>query len=388
MLRLLPRLLIICTLSSCTGNNLSSVTPPAEITVLSSQLLGLHYEIIPSQNNESRLIGNPYTDVVNNCGSQGSTIGTFRRERTFTATVTMDISQEIQDAFPGQVAQIKSEIEAKILQHYGLQIGTSETITAQREVPAPPNTKQYVTLQVEEIWGTGHISATYPNGSVISVVPFRVLTALNLKQMNIDEVHCDSDEPQQEPTITPMPTVMETHTPLAITPLVERPAEIATNTPIPGPTATAVPRPPATATTLPPPTSSSNSGNGYNPAIPAPVLLVPSSGTEHVHSRITFQWRWSGTLQPGWGFEIRGWLQGNPHNGVHDARETANIQPDGNGVYSLDIKIPTEFSYAQWFWTVAVVRLDPYERIGPEADAFTLKVDTRTPTPMPTTSAP
>lgn len=98
-----------------------------------------------------------------------------------------------------------------------------------------------------------------------------------------------------------------------------------------------------------------------------PDLFSPENLAPHDQDRITFQWRWEGTLAENWGFEVRGWLPEQNHNGIHDARITGGIGPNEFGVYSLNLRVPEQFRGKIWYWTVAVVQLEPYERIGPEA---------------------
>ncbi len=44
--------------------------------------------------------------------------------------------------------------------------------------------------------------------------------------------------------------------------------------------------------------------------------------------------------------------------------------PNEFGIYSLNLPIPANLKGRTWYWTVAVVQLDPYARIGPEAPPY------------------
>lgn len=131
-----------------------------------------------------------------------------------------------------------------------------------------------------------------------------------------------------------------------------------------------------------PSAANSRQGGATGQLVAAPILVSPDDNAHHAYSRLRFSWKWPGQLRANWGFEVRGWGEGGPHNGLHDARATAGIKPDGNGVYSFELTIPSNFTYADWKWSVAVVQLDPYLRIGAEAAPRRLFVDTRTPTPV------
>ena len=104
--------------------------------------------------------------------------------------------------------------------------------------------------------------------------------------------------------------------------------------------------------------------------ISAPALFSPPSLAPYDQERITVQWRWDEVLRENWGFEVRGWLTEGPHNGIHDARITEGMVPNEFGIYSLNLPIPAHLKGRTWYWTVAVVQLDPYEQIGPEAPPY------------------
>lgn len=150
-------------------------------------------------------------------------------------------------------------------------------------------------------------------------------------------------------------------------------AKAATSTPIPTRKVTVRLTPRPTATLVASGSSSSSSASSApapaasTGAIAAPQLVAPPDMASFDSGRLTFQWKWNGTLAENQGFEVRGWRLNGPHNGIHDARITQGITPGAGGVYSLSRKIPEEFRGQEWYWTVAVVQLDPYKRSGPEA---------------------
>lgn len=115
-------------------------------------------------------------------------------------------------------------------------------------------------------------------------------------------------------------------------------------------------------------------------AVAAPVLLAPSDGAHFSSSRVTFEWTWDGALQDNWGFEILGWKPGGKHYGIHDAKETVGITPNSDGKYSLTVTLPHHLRTGDWQWSVVPVQLEPYTRIGPEANPRGIilgSVDTR-----------
>jgi serine/threonine protein phosphatase PrpC len=106
-----------------------------------------------------------------------------------------------------------------------------------------------------------------------------------------------------------------------------------------------------------------------------PVLQDPPEGASALQGiGATFKWGWRGELAEGWGFEVRIWQEGDPdHFGAFDARELTQYlahQPDG--IYAVTLLVEGAYSVhlhggGDYYWTVAVVQLEPYARIGPEA---------------------
>lgn len=201
---------------------------------------------------------------------------------------------------------------------------------------------------------------------------------------------------------TSIPTYTSTAT-LAVTSTATRsPASTSTATPTPSQmngTTTAA-RPTARVTRTPTPTSTLTvqgapaiSDSSFTP----PELIAPENNAKHYYRQITFKWRWPGDLPPGWGFEIRAWLAGEPHNAVVDAKTSVGIRPDGQGVYSQDVTLPPRLTEANWQWSVVVAQLNPFVPMSSEPVPFRISVDinhgtltptsTASPTPTTTTDA-
>jgi hypothetical protein len=125
----------------------------------------------------------------------------------------------------------------------------------------------------------------------------------------------------------------------------------------------------------------------------------------------TFRWQWDGQLPPNSTFEVRIWLEGiDPTSlGAYDVKEVAILLPaeaqrerekreaerkkqylitdEGNGIYWIVINTRGARSvrpaYQTYLWTVAVVQIDPYERIGLEAPPRPINIAYIDPTPTP-----
>jgi len=81
-----------------------------------------------------------------------------------------------------------------------------------------------------------------------------------------------------------------------------------------------------------------------------------------VRGEKTILWKWDGVLRENMGFEIGIWKKGDPsavRMGIHDARNTAGILPDADGLYRLKVDLKDRF-YGDYYLNIAVVNLEPY----------------------------
>ncbi|MEM7345776.1 MAG: protein kinase, partial [Chloroflexota bacterium] len=179
-----------------------------------------------------------------------------------------------------------------------------------------------------------------------------------------------------------------------------------TSTPIP-PTDTATPKPvlPSdTPTPQPTDTPSSSDNNATpeplitnSPAVTSnssvPELLSPAHchGTCNVYrDRLTtFEWKVDDELSENTTFEVRIWAVGASHTGWADididhygAHNIKEIQAEykGDGVYQISFDVSAAYAVQQhldlvyFAWTVAIVQIDPYERIGLEAEPTFIQI--------------
>ncbi len=204
-----------------------------------------------------------------------------------------------------------------------------------------------------------------------------------------------SPSPAGAPTPTAVVVALpDTPTPTALPPTATRAATAAVialpspATPTPRPTATlASTRAAAAVTATIAPTSAQPLR--ATPASPATVstarLLEPADGAT-ASGDVVFAWE--GALGPGQAYEVRLWREGSAeHPGAAelvaqpasgraqqriDLRLTPAVLQGGNGVY---------------WWTVAVVNADPYQRIGAEAPPRRLNYSGGEPAPPASTGA-
>ena len=137
--------------------------------------------------------------------------------------------------------------------------------------------------------------------------------------------------------------------------------------PASGPTRT---RTPMTESAAPEPTHTAPQATPSHPrapaAVPTPVLVAPPQEETALSGMVTtFQWRWEGTLQEGWGFEIVMWKEGETPTGARDARELAwEISLAGEGLYTVAMDVTGAYAVqrhgpGEYLWSVRVVQYEP-----------------------------
>lgn len=145
------------------------------------------------------------------------------------------------------------------------------------------------------------------------------------------------------------------------------------------PTVTLAPAPLPTSTLAAVPTATITATVSPTPRLDqvVPTLQSPANNSS-ANGRATFRWAWNGpTLAANQGFEVRIWKEGQAdHFGAAepvrvtsaliDLNQAAGVRQGGVGTY---------------LWTVAVVQLSPYKRIGKEASPRTLHIGGVPPTP-------
>lgn len=142
--------------------------------------------------------------------------------------------------------------------------------------------------------------------------------------------------------------------------------------------------------------------------LPAPELLAPVPN-DTIYARsdtlfpARFRWKWDGELPPNRMFELRIWRDGRDPVSlgaydVRDARIIASIGEEegerekgtqyliyyeGDGLYRLDfnpagVQVVTP-EYTTYVWTVALVQITPYQRVGAEASPRPVNVQVVSP---------
>ena len=96
---------------------------------------------------------------------------------------------------------------------------------------------------------------------------------------------------------------------------------------------------------------------------PAPALLEPLADTT-LSGQTTFSWTWKGpALQPNQAFEVRLWKEGqSDHYGAAEPVRTTSAALNVQHAHGVQ-----QGQNGAYLWTVALVEVNPYRQIGPEA---------------------
>jgi hypothetical protein len=113
------------------------------------------------------------------------------------------------------------------------------------------------------------------------------------------------------------------------------------------------------------------------------VLLQPLSLDEPSYGPTTFEWTWTGPVQPDTGFEVRVWRADEAQAGAHDAvldNRQGRIEKIGETQYRLYIDIRDAFGVkgrkGEYLWTVALVQIAPtYADLGQQAEPARLRFE-------------
>jgi hypothetical protein len=113
------------------------------------------------------------------------------------------------------------------------------------------------------------------------------------------------------------------------------------------------------------------------------TLLEPSDIAEPSYGPIVFEWLWEGPLEPGQGFEVRVWLDGEEPLGAHDAvadNTNGTVQAIDENHYRLQTNIRDAIGVRGrtgiYLWTVTLVQVEPnYLDLGIQASPAELRFD-------------
>ncbi len=159
-------------------------------------------------------------------------------------------------------------------------------------------------------------------------------------------------------TVTPTHTAAKTPATPTVRPVTETPTPRLTATL--APTATPTNTPAAMLT----PTSEPATPTAAAPSeLPAPRILTPATGST-ILGRVSFAWTYDGPpLQENQGFEVRIWNDSSTeHQGA-----VAPVSTTSTTINIEQITVVRQHGSGPYYWSVAVIQINPYQKIGQES---------------------
>ncbi len=236
--------LIMLFSASCNGNN-DKISENNEVVGIVEESDPYNY-IASVGSQDISISGSEFQVKTDNCGASLNAKETLSRSRSFDIRLEADVATSLGSEFKGDILVAGAKVQTAIETSLGIQVGTTETVNAERELETPADSISTITLQWEEVWNTGNVNIINDAGELEGKIPFRILTTLRLSQKSVDEVPCATATPTVSAKVT------NTQTPPTETP--KPPTSVPTNTPKPTSTQTATPKPSSTLTPTPRPT--------------------------------------------------------------------------------------------------------------------------------------
>lgn len=171
----------------------SSATIDTPIPI--AQNANLTYEVIESV--PTTEAGTEFEITTNNCGSDVTATETYSRSREFEVRLIQEDVVIYEGTVGGSIFISEAEIKAAVETSLGVQVGSQETVSVDRQVTTPADTLKVVIFRWDEIWEDLTVAVMDENGVIIAEVPGRVLTNISLTQLDIQETPC---------TLTPTPS--------------------------------------------------------------------------------------------------------------------------------------------------------------------------------------
>lgn len=137
-------------------------------------------------------IGAPYQIEVDNCKGARDSEKVEERSNTFITELNLEVSNTIAAEVGGNIEIAKVMISDQIGLALGTRIGTSTEARSSVKIVTPAGYKTVTHLQWKEVWTSGKIAISRPDGTYVDVLPFSVLNSLTLEQLDSQTVNCET----------------------------------------------------------------------------------------------------------------------------------------------------------------------------------------------------
>ena len=198
---------------------LSGCAPPPANEQASKVETNLQFSV----KQESQLvesIGAPYEITVDNCKGARDSEKIEERAKIYLTELILEVSNKVATEIGGNVDVVKVMLSDEIGLALGIRIGTSTEAKSSVKIVTPAGQRTVAHLQWEEVWTTGTIAISRPDGTYVDVLPFSVLNSLTLEQLDTQTINCetgsvvDNGSTEQIP-IPEIPVIPPTPTPVS-----------------------------------------------------------------------------------------------------------------------------------------------------------------------------
>jgi formylglycine-generating enzyme required for sulfatase activity len=137
--------------------------------------------------------GAPYEITADNCQGARDSEKTEERSRTYSTELKIEVSNAMAAEVGGDIKAARLMLSNEIGTALGVTIDSQTSSTSSVKIITPPGNKTVARLEWKEIWTSGTIAVSRPDGKKIDALPFSVLDSLSLEQLGIQTINCETD---------------------------------------------------------------------------------------------------------------------------------------------------------------------------------------------------
>ncbi|MCL4271556.1 MAG: hypothetical protein KJZ72_18505 [Anaerolineales bacterium] len=144
---------------------------------------------------ESQLIesvGAPYEITVDNCNGARDSEKIEERSKKYLTELNLEVSNKVAAEVGGNIEVAKVMVSDEIGLALGIRIGTETESRSSVKIVTPAGQKTVAHLQWEEVWTSGTVAVSRPDGTYVDVLPFSVLNSLTLEQLDSQTINCET----------------------------------------------------------------------------------------------------------------------------------------------------------------------------------------------------
>lgn len=144
---------------------------------------------------ESQLIesvGAPYEISVDNCNGARDSEKIEERSKKYLTELNLEVSNKVAAEVGGNIEVAKVMVSDEIGLALGIRIGTETEARSSVKIVTPAGQKTVAHLQWEEVWTSGTVAVSRPDGTYVDVLPFSVLNSLTLEQLDSQTINCET----------------------------------------------------------------------------------------------------------------------------------------------------------------------------------------------------